>query len=203
MRSAIAAMLAWTSLAASPSAAPQPPGEQFTELMGVRLLNVTLADVQARLGKADLAESGDAGEYLATICYLDPSTRTTVVFKSGEMGGPNHELLGFEVREYSHLTDAGCPPLPSGDGTPPSLGIGPLHLGMTQEAFGLALGGLRELTGRGIGRVFERTQPMTPEELVRCPPCADYPYSDIVIEVAGGFRADALVSVSVWKTLTH
>lgn len=177
------------------------PGEVFTELLGLRLHRVNLPDVQERLGHAEVKETGDAGEYLATVCYSDLSADTVVVFKSGEMGGPHHAILGFELRRQSEA-DPECPPLaPRVIGTH-GLRIGPLQLGMSREAFTRALGELVPLPGRGVGRVFSRRDPMTGDDLARCPQCKDYPYWDVVIVVGGEFREGVLVRVNVWKTVT-
>jgi hypothetical protein len=191
-----------TSLAAVAPGSGEHPGEQFTELLGFRLLQAKLADVQRRLGSVELSETGEAGEYLASLCYTDRRAHTTVLFKSGEMGGPDHELLGFELRRHADPTDSKCRPIESSAGAVHSLQLGPLHLGMTRDAYAQALGELQELSGRGTGRVFERRQPMTQEELARCPQCAPYPFWDVVIEVFGEFRNGVLVRLSVWKTVT-
>jgi len=62
------------------------------------------------LAPADLVETGDAGGYEAKLCYLTGAER--VRFLSGEMGGPNHQLLGFAVSRADDSTQ--CTKLPAG-----------------------------------------------------------------------------------------
>jgi hypothetical protein len=135
MGTATTVLAVLTSLAAAAVGSGGQAGEQFTELLGFRLLQAKLADVQKRLGSVELEQSGDAGEYLATLCYVDRRVHTTVLFKSGEMGGPDHELLGFELRRYDDRTDLACRSLDSSETAVPVLQLGPLHLGMMRDAY--------------------------------------------------------------------
>lgn len=90
------------------SVAAEPPGEQFTRLLGFRLLDVSLAEVQERFGVTELKQSGDAGEYEAGVCYVVGPARTAVIFKSGELGGQRHDLLAVELRRYPNEAPRGC-----------------------------------------------------------------------------------------------
>jgi hypothetical protein len=181
---------------------PDPAGEEFTTLLGVRLLDTNLAGIQLRFGSAKLKETGDAGEYDASICYVHPAESAIVIFRSGELGGPEHQLLGFELLKHSSVLAAGCRVIGSTAIAASRLRVGPLWLGMSREAFSHALGNAEEVPGLGFGRVFTRQQPMTPEQLARSPGSAPYPFWDVAIAVAGEFRKGVLVRLRVSKTVT-
>jgi hypothetical protein len=65
-------------------------GEEITKLLGVQIgKTMTLRDVQKRLGNAPVIETGEAGEYKATVCYYVPNCQAKVEFWSSELGGMN------------------------------------------------------------------------------------------------------------------
>jgi hypothetical protein len=193
-------MLALLVVAPTALGADGPPGEKFAALLGLRLENATLADVERRLGRSVLRESGDAGEYEASICYDVPASRTAVTFRSGELGGSDHVVLEFELRKYE--TRPECLMLDSSVVPASSLRVAGLYLGMTEESFSRVLGGSEPLPGGGVGRVFERREPMTAEERARNPATAPYPFWDVVIWVRGEFRGGKLSRLVVSKTVT-
>jgi len=68
-------------------------GEEFTELLGIHLgRDTTLADVEKKLGKTRLVETGSVSEKNAYICYYVPKCRLKVEFWSEDLGGPEHGL---------------------------------------------------------------------------------------------------------------
>ena len=144
---------------ASP-AASQSDGSQFTIMADFELGKLTLGQITKSLGPSKLVESGDAGEYEAKICYRAPTG--LVHFLSGEMGGPNHKLLGFGV-SVDDETQA-CPVFPT-DHVPKTLNLAGLRLGQSRAQFSRAVKQKIEWDGN-IGRAFiESKRPMTPTEL--------------------------------------
>ena len=198
MRTAAVALSVLLSIGA---ASGHRTGEEFTELLGCRLLKTNLAEVQRRFGPAQMLETGDAGEYEASVCYVDAKSAAVVSFKSGEMGGAEHTLLGFELRHQPGRGEVNCGVFAL-EAVRNGPRVGPLHLGMSRESFARALGPLQAVEGRGVGRVYERTVPMTQAELGRCPGCASYPFWDVVVSVVGEFERGRLVVLRVWKTET-
>src|SRR5438270_6244138 len=75
------------------------PGEQFSRPLGFALsADVPLAAVQQKLGSAKLVVTGDAAEHDARICYLMAESGPRLEFASGELGGPDNELLEFVIQ---------------------------------------------------------------------------------------------------------
>ncbi len=84
------------TLAAWPAFANQ-TGSQYTTIAGFQLGTVTLLQIEGKFGPAKLIETGEPGEYKASICYQTNGALLT--FLSGEMGGTEHQLLGFAVSD--------------------------------------------------------------------------------------------------------
>jgi len=72
--------------------------EAYWTLLGFELEKTTLFDIQKKLGEAPIRHAGDAAASSYEVCYQSPEHRATLSFLSGEMGGPDHTLLGFAVR---------------------------------------------------------------------------------------------------------
>ncbi len=171
--------------------------DRFLRFAGITLDETeTLDDVTRRFGAAALQESGEAGEYLASVCY---STDTTLVyFRSHEMGGPERRVLGFAVstpRDSFH-----CAPAPSAlkaYGTE----IGGLKLGMSVAQFTKHLGGAEWIDEQWC-RCFERQIPMS--EAIRLElGLPVHGLLDEQVSVCGRFEQDALVEYEIWRVQTH
>jgi hypothetical protein len=181
--------------------AGEPPGERFTGLLGFRLAKSTLADVQRRFG-GQLQESGDAGDYEARLCYVERAGGIMVAFSSGELGGSEHELLGFELSSSSTEGSDSCLLLDDRHVQPAKFQVGGLRLGMGREEFARALGGIEKQEPWGVGRLFQRRVPMTPAERAATQSSPGYDQWDVFITVAGEFKGGVLVRLAVWKTVT-
>ena len=72
--------------------------EQYLTLLGFKLESANLLKIRDKLGNAPIHHSGDAGNSYYGLCYLLPKDNVTVIFESGEMGGKNHDLLSFVVK---------------------------------------------------------------------------------------------------------
>lgn len=79
---------------------------RYTRVLGVTLELSTLRDVIALLGSAEIRHNGgDAAGSMYSICYRG-SDGTTLVFNSlSEMGGPTHDVTGFQLIARSDLAD--------------------------------------------------------------------------------------------------
>jgi hypothetical protein len=199
----IAILLALCCLAL-PSAAGN-DGSQFTAFAGFELGKVTLGQVAERLGPAKLIESGDAGDYEAKICYR--TSLGLVYFMSGEMGGREHQLLGFGVSGNNPaLPCAKFPP----DLAPKTLSLAGLRRGLTKAEFARVVTTKVQWEGN-VGRAFIGSKrPMTQSELDELPEDLKEAvgagkvqnYFDVVVSVIGTFSGDQLSDFRVWKVET-
>lgn len=103
--------------------------KQLWTLFGFPLNDVSLSDVQARLGSAKVFEVPE-GHHERAICYCSTDDSTVVVFSSGELGG-GKQLLGVSLQRAA-LHKYFCSK-PAVD-LPPTFPMG-LHLGMTEQEF--------------------------------------------------------------------
>ncbi|MCQ4145982.1 hypothetical protein [Vogesella sp. AC12] len=187
----------------SPFATAQ-DGAKFTSFAGFDLGKATLAQVAKRLGPAKILEKGEAGEYEAKICYRMPGG--TIYFLSGEMGGPDHDLLGLGIAGSSGSRS--CAEFRGSE--VPSLELGGLRLGLSKAEFSRVVGGKVEWDG-DVGRVaFESRRPITPAEFSLLPKGAKeaaesgqlQDYFDVVVSVVGTFVRGKLSAFQVWKVET-
>jgi hypothetical protein len=190
-----------------PTAALATNGEDLTEVLRIRIAQyTTLSGIQKKLGQAQLVETGDAGDYKAAICYNLPKCQTKVEFWSSELGGPEHNLIGFTLSRSTNsssvcaelaIDDCGSLKVPRG-----------VKLGMTLDQYKEAIGSDVQLEGSYYQKAFERRQPMTEAE--RRKMLESHPdlsleelYWDIVIFIRGAFRSGTLDNLEVSKTETN
>jgi hypothetical protein len=103
--------------------------KQFWTPFGFSLNDVSLGDVQRRLGSAQSFEVPE-GHHERAICYLSMDESTVVVFSSGELGGGT-QLLGVSL-ELASLRSYSCSK-PAAD-LPATFPMG-LHVGMSEQEF--------------------------------------------------------------------
>ena len=190
-----------------PTVALATNGEDLTEVLGIRIAqDTTLSEIQKKLGQAQLVETGDAGEYKAAICYCSPNCQTKVEFWSSELGGPEHDLIGFTLSRSKNsssvcaelaIDDCGSLKVPRG-----------VKLGMTLDQYKEAVGSDVQLEGSYYQKAFEKRQPMTEAErrkMLEAHPdlSLEELYWDIVIFVRGAFRSGTLDNLEVSKTVTN
>ena len=177
-------------------------GGQFTSFAGFRLGAVTLSQVTNELGHAVLEESGDAGGYMASVCYRTPSG--LIYFLSGEMGGNEHDLLGFRLSRSASAKS--CAIWPSNRATP-KLIVGGLMLGLTKAQFRDAIGTKIRWDHDVAYGNFQTKRMMTrseienlsrgAKELVRARKEQDY--LDVTVSIVGVFKAGRLNELKIWK----
>jgi hypothetical protein len=169
---------------------------QFTSFAGFTLDEATtLADVTERFGRASLLESGEAGGYEASVCYV--TNKALVSFRSHEMGGPEHRLLGFAV---STLRGAHhCAPAPA-ELEQVNLEVGGVKLGMTHTQFVNRVGAVEPIESMQCH--FSETEvPMSAAE-AKAAITGGQSYFDETISVCGTFERDVLVEYLVWRIRT-
>lgn len=182
-------------------------GEDLIEVLGIRIAqDITLADVQKRLGQAQLVETGEAGEYKAAFCYYSPKCQAQVEFWSDELGGPDHDLIGFTLSRTINTASV-CLELAIVDCASLKMPKG-VKLGMTLDEYKAAVGNDVKLEGSFYQKAFERRQPMTEAErttMLKSHPdlSPEYLYWDIVIFVRGFFRSGVLDILEVSRTQTN
>jgi hypothetical protein len=194
-----------TLLAAGMSQACE-PGDTFTRFAGFELESGTkLADVQAALGPARVVETGDGGEYEASICYALPDADVT--FQSGEIGG-GEDLLGVMLSRTDPKRT--CTPWPA-NSPAPTASLGGIGLGIDKQAFAAAVGAPLRWEGKHAYATFASRRPMTAAEIARFPAdqrehLAVHPqgaYYDASVTVGGRFVDGRLVELSAWKIETY
>jgi hypothetical protein len=188
-----------------PCAHAQGDGENFASFAGISLRKTNLSQIVEKFGPAKLVETGDAGEYEAKICYRTPMG--LIYFLSGEMGGPEHELLGFGISEDDVSKPCGIFPEHQ---LPPELSIAGLRLGLSKTEFARILATKVQWEGNSGQVFFESKRPMTAKELKSFP--ADHKaailagqaqnYFDVSISVFGKFSNNKLTAFQVWKIET-
>lgn len=186
------------------------PGEEFTRPLGFELESITtLGDVQKKLGPAELTETGDAGGFLATVCYVMPDSKTVLSFESGELGGggPNPYLEGFSMRVLSGAPPAACFPLAAAVAKKLNLSVGGLYLGMSKKEFKKVLGKTTVNDEGALEQVFERREKLSHKEIKQLHSVGVlHPYLgdlDVLITVDGKFEGNKLVYLSIWKVKTN
>ncbi len=136
-------------------------GERFTTFAGFQLGAVKLSDIQNKLGAVKLVETGDAGEYIASVCYATPDG--LVLFLAGELDGPEHTLGGFGFAKKSERKPCGNWPATL---AAPALYIGGLRLGITLKEFTNIVGTSVHVEGNKAYAFFESSRSMTKKKLL-------------------------------------
>ncbi len=180
-------------------------GEKFTSFAGFELGSVRLADIQNKLGKAKIVETGDAGEYTASVCYAVPNG--VVLFFAGEMDGPEHHLGGYGFAKETERKP--CVNWPANVAIP-GFAIGGLQIGLTLKEFTKIVDTSVHMEANRAYAFFESKRTMTKEELSRYPKDVQkmvargeqQSYFDVVVSVVATFENDHLVELRIWKTET-
>jgi hypothetical protein len=161
--------------------------------------SATLPEVVAALGAARVARQGDAGDAIASVCYLiQGKPAYTIAFRSDEMGGS--ELKVTEVALYAGDERAdwrrSCGSLKA-PVTSVDLGI---PIGTTRQAVLRKLGVPEVDRGAGVryARHERVTLPYTDIETGR-PTLAP---ADVLAGIDLVYRGDSVVRVIVWRSTT-
>lgn len=199
-------------LASVTSAFGNDAGKAFTTFTGYELGSTTLSTIQRDVGVAPLVKSGDAGDFTASICYR--TSRGTVRFVSGELGGPALLLLGFDLATltagHAETTKNECPRWRRVRPGCPNLNIGSLRLGISKAEFSRLVSNEIQWDGDVASTSFETRRKMTKIESDRLPEknrtttlvASEQDYFDVLISVTGTFKRGKLVRLQVWKTET-
>jgi len=193
------------TLLISATAKAEDMGERLTSFAGFQLGAVKLANIQRKLGAAKVVETGDAGEYTASVCYAVPNG--VVLFFAGELDGPEHNLGGFGFAKETERKPCGNWPATL---IAPALDIGGLRLGLTLKEFTNIVGASVRMEGNKAYAFFESKRNMTEEETSRLPrevqtmvkTGEQQNYFDVVVSVVATFDQGRLVELRVWKTET-
>ena len=163
-------------------------GEQFVTIGGITLGRATFQDVQTRLGRTNITKAADPHD--EQLCYLLPVGDTFLLFVSNDLGGPEHTLIGYEVRRGSGSRPASCLQLSATLAMPFETDVGGIRLGMTRAQFLKVVGQPVKADRKIVMREFARKEPLNGRNY------------DIVIYIEGEFRGDKLRGFSVSKTET-
>jgi hypothetical protein len=180
-------------------------GNRYTSYAGFKLGEVNLAAVQMKLGNAALIETGDAGEYKASICYV--INGGVVLFIAGEINGQQHNLGAFSLAKTTDRQP--CSKWPK-DVPEPILEINSLRLGMSESEFSEKVGGNIHKEGGKVYAGFESRREMTKQEIQSFPKDTQVAISsgqqqkwfDVVVAIEATFNSEGLSQVEVWKTET-
>lgn len=180
-------------------------GEKFTSFTGFELGAVRLADIQNKLGQVKILETGDAGEYTASVCYIVP--HGVVLFFAGELDGQERNLGGFG---FAKKTDRlPCLKWPAAV-VAPDLVIGGLRLGLSVTKFTNIVGAPIQMEGNKAYAFFEGKRIMTNKEILRLPveiqamikSGKQQNYFDVVVSIVAIFTNGHLTKLRIWKTET-
>ena len=162
-------------------------GEQFSFVDQFALGENTFADVQHRLGSALVTESGDAGGYLARMCFI-VSDGLVIHFMAGPLGGPEHFLGGFEIAKAASLSSlAQCAQSQVAVDTT----VGGLFLGIARDDFRRIVDPMGQYPTDNTSFVFEHKQMINRQE------------HDLLIFVEASFEDGRMVRLGVHKTETN
>jgi hypothetical protein len=181
-------------------------GAGYVRYAGFELGRGTLQDVQNRLGKAELIQSGEAGEYTASVCYKLADGYVT--FLSGEMGGDTLDLLGVSISRKPDRPP--CATWPKDIPAPVPV-LANLHIGMSLAQFKRAVRvPVQWLEKDKVIAGFESKRAMTESELSRMSPDMRAAirsgeaqnYFDVDVALTAIFVHGRLSTLTVWKTET-
>ncbi len=180
-------------------------GSQFASFAGFSLGTIKLDDVQKTLGPAKLVETGDAGEYTASVCYVLPGG--IILFLAGELDGPNHHLGGFGLASKTEREP--CSKWPT-NRAKPTLNIAGLQLGMSMPEFTRQVGAPIRIEGQKAYAAFESKRIMSQAEMQRLPEDVQkmiqtgkqQNYYDVVVSIMATFNNGKLEELNIWKTET-
>lgn len=183
----------------------QNSGEQFTRFSNFSLGSGTLADIAAIIAPVKIKKTGEAGEFVASICYRTPEG--FAAFVAGEMDGPENSLGGFWISRNE--VRAPCVLWPA-DRSPPPLVIGAVHLDMTLSEFKQVVNRPIIWTDGWAMVTFESIRKLSPEEIARLPPEVSammkqgqqQDYMDVIVSVSARFSKGHLQQFRIWKTET-
>ena len=187
-------------------------GKALTKYAGYELGVSSLKSVQSGLGLSPIVKSGDAGDFVASVCYYTQDKK--VRFLSGELGGKELLLLGFELETVVASNDetkiSSCVRWPRQKKYLPSKKVGALQLGINKAEFSRLTNREIQWDGNTAHTAFESRRKMTKLELARHSNknrqdrnSVTVPdYFDVLISVIGTFEGGKLVRLQVWKTET-
>jgi hypothetical protein len=160
-------------------------GARYTRFAGYALGQQDLSDVQSGLGPSTLKHVGEAGNAEFSICYA--LAEGTVSFESGELGGPSHVLLGFDIS--SSPPTRSCAQWPASL-PEPALQLSGLRIGMPRSAFNHRVGSPISWHGDDATVSFHTHG------------SAHGTVTDVLVTIEAVFEADRLRSLKVWRTET-
>jgi hypothetical protein len=180
-------------------------GARFTSYAGFSLGTVKLDDVQKTLGPAKLVETGDAGEYTASVCYMVPDG--FILFLAGELDGPDHNLGGFGFAKKTERQP--CSKWPT-NREKPKLNLAGLELGISISEFKRHVGAPIRIVGQKAYAAFESKREINQAEIQRLPKDVQemiqtgkqQNYYDVVVSIMATFNSDKLDELLIWKTET-
>jgi hypothetical protein len=153
-----------------------------------------------------LVETGDAGEYTASVCYSVPGG--VILFLSGELDGRAHNLGGFGL---ARETDRGpCSTWPTTRAIP-NLTIRGLHVGMSVPEFTRRIGAPVRIERQRAYAHFDSKWKMSLAERQRLPKeiqkmvqtGEQQNYYDVIVSIVATFNKVGLHELRVWKTETN
>lgn len=163
-------------------------GEKFTCFNSICLAKSTLTDVQVKLGKAKITETGDAGEYEAALYYYYPKENILIKFYSSELGGNEKELVGYTFKKnMGAKLPAGCKTVDKNI----DLNVGGIYVGMKREDFMKLFSKTQQVNKNTDKFTFSHVEKLNG---------TDY---DVTITIEGIFKNNRLDKFEIAKTITN
>lgn len=170
------------------------PGEQFTEIIGVRL-GQQLEEIQNKFGKTMIRKSGDASTGQSIICYRIQNSPTVIEFSRGELHY-SYMLRKAERKDQNNCSLIKKELLLSGE-----LQTG-LRLDMSLQEFKKLLGPSVKSNGSVVEKHFVWKKAMTAQEAeLQGHYLHDKTYFwNVLVFVKGTFNEDVLINLRVSKS---
>lgn len=178
--------------------------KQFWTLFGFSLNDVSLKDVQGRLGSAQVFDVPE-GHHEQAVCYRTTDDSTVVVFSSGELGG-GKQLLGVSLELASlHKYLCSKPAIDLAASFPMGL-----HLGMSEDEFLKTAGvSFEKVNSTTLRRFADLKRPITTAESdkrYRNKEVSQFIQGRGGMDVSQSFwvklKNDKVVAIRIWKEET-
>lgn len=145
---------------------PKPNVTSQRSLLDFTLQNNTLADVQDRLGTANIGQCSQEVEPVAYICYTSKRDETNILFQSDGFSSPR-KLSGFTVAAANGSVPCRLRCIRSAAFGSDVQTHGGLRLGLTKAELEVLLGPPSQESGNRLTFQWRSKKPMTQEEIDR------------------------------------
>ena len=178
-------------------------GERFTSIYNIKLNTVNLKDITRQFGEAKKFHISNSHKEEA-VCYSLAEINAYILFSTGELGGPDDELLGITIMS-NNVYNYPC-------SQPKTKLSNPIISGIK---LGLSVADFKNIVGEPLKRIgpgkfirdysFERK--LTKDEIEKISEHSkninERPLADVSVSIFGKFRSKKLIKCKVWRVETY